>query len=403
MIKRDQDILRKRAEEKTETPKAITLDDLVNVEAVDIDNIMTDSNSETGLTEEIRKENDEAWETIRENSSSQENSIIKKEEPQEEQKPEILTDEKEKEEEIPEKASAKSKKKKSSPIQGHSEENPENTEKPITNTLQEKKEEAPPSEESDHTSITSESSEQVSSSLEAEDTQENQETSWNWAESPSENTHPETEGKPERAWNQHVESLYEKVNAAKTLFARWRIDEARAIIIEWLALKKDHRDLNLLLGEIYESEGRIPQAEIVYKDLAHVYHDDPIVLSRLASILVIEKNYTIAYEIYKKILSIWGDEEDTLYILVHLAQEMSLPNDVHTYAKLYLKQWPNNKDILFLYSEAQISLGMRKEAIATLIKLKNLSPYNAHEISDMINKLLTEEEMAENFWETRAI
>ncbi len=76
---------------------------------------------------------------------------------------------------------------------------------------------------------------------------------------------------------------------------------------------------------------------------------------------------------------------------------MALTNDVHTYAKLYLKQWPNNKDILFLYSESQIALGMRKEAIATLIKLKNLSPYNAHEISDLINKLLAEEEMAENF------
>lgn len=56
-----------------------------------------------------------------------------------------------------------------------------------------------------------------------------------------------------------------------------------------------------------------------------------------------------------------------------------------------------DRDMLALLSESQIVLGKRKEAIETLTKLKNLSPYEAAEISEYIEKLRTEEEMARNF------
>ena len=57
-----------------------------------------------------------------------------------------------------------------------------------------------------------------------------------------------------------------------------------------------------------------------------------------------------------------------------------------------------DKDMLALLSESQIVLGKRKEAIETLTKLKNLSPYDAPEIGQYIEKLRAEEEMAKNFW-----
>ena len=53
--------------------------------------------------------------------------------------------------------------------------------------------------------------------------------------------------------------------------------------------------------------------------------------------------------------------------------------------------------MLALLSESQIVLGKRKEAIETLTKLKNLSPYDAPEIGQYIEKLRAEEEMAKNF------
>lgn len=64
--------------------------------------------------------------------------------------------------------------------------------------------------------------------------------------------------------------------------------------------------------------------------------------------------------------------------------------------KKYLKSWPNNPEILSLMSEAEIELDKRKDAIETLKRLKNLTPYNS-EIAATLQKLMMEEELAGNF------
>ena len=102
---------------------------------------------------------------------------------------------------------------------------------------------------------------------------------------------------------------------------------------------------------------------------------------------------------YKKLLSLGGNEENALFVLTNVARELDDPDSVYLYGKQYLKSWPNNKEILSLFAEAQIAMGMRKEAIVTLIKLKNLAPYDADEYTEMIAKLSAEEEMAEHFGE----
>ena len=109
-----------------------------------------------------------------------------------------------------------------------------------------------------------------------------------------------------------------------------------------------------------------------------------------------QRRYEVSYELYKKVLDLGGEKEDLLYTLTHLASELSLPEDVYTYGKSYLKQYPRNPEILWLYAQALISRGERREAVETLIKLKNLTPYN-QEIVDLIGKLVTEEELAGNF------
>lgn len=195
----------------------------------------------------------------------------------------------------------------------------------------------------------------------------------------------------------HIEELFEITNQAKTLIARGLISEARSTIVRGLALKKDHRDLNLLLGEIYEKEGAFDRAEIIYKDLALAHTEDAEILKHLANNLIVTKKIDIAYEIYKKILTLGGDEENSLYMLANIARELEDFSDVYQYSRLYLKNWPKDKDMLSLLSESQILLGKRKEAIETLIKLKNLSPYDAAEIQEYIDKLVMEEERSKHF------
>jgi hypothetical protein len=48
-----------------------------------------------------------------------------------------------------------------------------------------------------------------------------------------------------------------------------------------LALKKDDKDLNLLLADIYEREKKYQNAEYIYRDLLDDYTDDDYLLQRL--------------------------------------------------------------------------------------------------------------------------
>ena len=151
-----------------------------------------------------------------------------------------------------------------------------------------------------------------------------------------------------------------------------------------------------MLGELYERDHGFEKAEFIYKDLAHTYPDDVEILMHLAGTLAMQRKYRISYELYRKVLSIQGETEEILYTLTHLASELGETEDTYEYARSYIKQYPKNPEILWLLSQSQISTGRRKEAIETLIKLKNLTPYS-QEIVDLIGKLVTEEEMAGNF------
>lgn len=172
--------------------------------------------------------------------------------------------------------------------------------------------------------------------------------------------------------------------------------EARALIIEGLSLEKSHRELNLLLGQIYEQEGQYPSAEYVYKDLAELHPNDIEILEKLANTLIIEKKYIIAREIYRKILSISGNTETTLYMLTHLSHTLAEPNPTLEYARQYVLQWPKNPEIIEILASTQSSLGLRREAIESYKLLKNLTPYST-EITEILQKLMLEEELANNF------
>jgi tetratricopeptide (TPR) repeat protein len=193
------------------------------------------------------------------------------------------------------------------------------------------------------------------------------------------------------------EKIYQLLGTIKTLVARWQTLEARWLIIQWLALHQEHRDLNIILGSLFEQDRHFDKAELVYKDLAEWYPNDIEILEKLGNVLIIQRRYTIAFEIYKKILIIGGETEAALYIITHLASELGFDQEKYDLAKRYLKRWPNNPEVISLLAQSEILLGLRQDAIQTLIKLKNLTPYN-WEIMETIQKLIMEEEMAGNFW-----
>lgn len=119
------------------------------------------------------------------------------------------------------------------------------------------------------------------------------------------------------------------------------------------------------------------------------------IMTRLARVLVSRTSYTEAYEYEKKILSIRSTEPH-LFLITNLAWQLRDITPAYEYATQYVRQHPRNIDILWIRSQVAIELGHRREAIDDLIRLKHLSPYNT-EIGDLIQKLVTEEEMAKNF------
>ncbi len=200
----------------------------------------------------------------------------------------------------------------------------------------------------------------------------------------------------EKVDTSQVEKLTNLVSSIRTLIARGMIIEAQTLLVEGLSIEKDHRDLNLILGSIYEHDWHYEKAEYIYKDMAELYSSDIEILEKLANVLIIEKKFTIACEIYKKIHKSIGNTESTLYMLIHISNTLEDYKATLKYAKQYVLQWPKNPDIIAILANTQVTLWLRKDAIETYKHLKNLTPYS-DELSDIIQKLLIEEELASNF------
>ena len=159
-------------------------------------------------------------------------------------------------------------------------------------------------------------------------------------------SHKKSHIKPEKK-----EKLVEILNNIKTLIARGQIDDARALIVSGLSIDKDNRELNLLMASLYERDHAFAKAEFILKDIALENPDDIEVLTHLATDLAMQRKYDVSYELYKKILSLGGEAEEILYTLTHLASEMGLSEDMILYARSYLKQYPHNPEILWIYSQ----------------------------------------------------
>jgi tetratricopeptide (TPR) repeat protein len=196
----------------------------------------------------------------------------------------------------------------------------------------------------------------------------------------------------------HVEKqeLQDFVKLIQTKIARGEYAEARQKIIEGLSIDKFHKDLNCLLASMYEGDKDYRKAEILYRDLILVHEHDTELYLKLWFVLSIQKKYEIAYEIYKKLLSIDENHLEALEMCSHLSLQLECFDACKCHSKLYLKQNPNNAEILKLLSDSLLILEEKIEALEILKKLKQLEPYNT-QIRELIDKLETEFQLAHNF------
>ncbi len=190
--------------------------------------------------------------------------------------------------------------------------------------------------------------------------------------------------------------IVELIKMIKTRIARGEFSEARARIIEGLSIEKFNKELNCLLASLYEKDRDYKKAEFIYKDLILMNDTDPELYLKLGFALSIQGKYEIAYEIYKRLLSLDEHNIETVDMLANLGHQLGHHKESNEYAYLFLKKNPHNTDILYLTAINHINLEERTLALESLKKIRAVDPYNG-KIQDLIKKVELEIEMADNF------
>lgn len=192
------------------------------------------------------------------------------------------------------------------------------------------------------------------------------------------------------------QQLIELIKSIKTRIARGEFSEARIRIIEGLSIEKFNKELNCLLASLYEKDRDYKKAELIYKDLILMNDTDTELYLKLGFALSIQGKYEIAYEIYKRLLSLDEFNIETVDMLANLGHQLGLHAESNEYAYIFLKKNPHNTDILYLTAINHINLGERTSALEGLKKIRTIDPYNS-KIQELIKKVEVELEMENNF------
>jgi tetratricopeptide (TPR) repeat protein len=180
-----------------------------------------------------------------------------------------------------------------------------------------------------------------------------------------------------------LRDLLKRVQLNKT---RGYYDTARSLVVEWLAIDKNHDELNLELAEIYELENKYINAEFIYRGMIQDGKQDSDILVRLGKNLSLQEKISDAVGVYKQVHEKRKDDTDVLEFLSFKSFEVKNFTDALKYAKMYLKHKPRNPDILGIKWYCLEKDGKISEAIESYHKIIEVQPYN-NEIKDRIRDL----------------
>lgn len=182
------------------------------------------------------------------------------------------------------------------------------------------------------------------------------------------------------------EKLREIIKRVQVNISRWYLDSARALIIEWLALSKNNKDLNLLLADIYEREKKYQNAEYIYRDVLDDHGSDEYTLQRLWNIYSLRGKADKAIECYTQALQDDPSNLSLLDILSHLSLEVKDHKKALKYAMLFLKHKPRDAEKLSIKGYCLECTGKYADAIKAYKSVLDLQPYNT-EVTERIKKL----------------
>lgn len=154
--------------------------------------------------------------------------------------------------------------------------------------------------------------------------------------------------------------------------------EAKALIIEWLAIDKYNKDLNLELANIYELEWNYLNSEYIYKDLLEISKNDFEVNKKLWYSYYMQWKLSEAYSEYLKVNKKLPWDEEVLKMLSEISYDMKEYKTAVKFLNDYIKYKPRDVDKLTMKAISQEELRDFKDAILTYKKILEIQPYNTY-------------------------
>ncbi len=180
--------------------------------------------------------------------------------------------------------------------------------------------------------------------------------------------------------------IHEIVKKVKWYIIKWYIDDAKNMIVEWLAIDKVNKDLKLELAKIYEKEKKFKNAEYLYNEILESVKDSTQVLKKLWFVLALQKKYENAIKVYEKVHKRDKSDYDVIEMLSSIAFEIWDYKKSIKYTKMTLKDKPRNVEKLIICWESYEKIWENDNALIYFKRVFDLKPYDTY-IIDKIKKL----------------
>lgn len=176
-------------------------------------------------------------------------------------------------------------------------------------------------------------------------------------------------------------------------YERGDYEAAKWFIVEWLALDKDNKQLNLELANIYNKQSEYKKSEYIYRELIEKQKEDFDLLKKLGFVLALQKKYKDSIRVYKEAL--WQKESEPwiIDILSDLTFEVEDFEWCIKFAKLTLKDKPRDSEKLQLMAYSYDNLWELENALIYYWKITELQPYN----TKILDRIAEIEENIKNY------
>jgi len=176
------------------------------------------------------------------------------------------------------------------------------------------------------------------------------------------------------------------IKRVDTNIVKWYYDKARNLIVEWLAIDKYNKDLNIELAKIYEKEKKYKNAEYIYNEIIENIKDATSVIKKLWFVLALQQKYKKSIKAYEKVHKRNKSDIEVIDMLANLNYKTWKYNMSLKYIILSLKDTPRNAEKLTIAWNSYEKLREYSHAIDYYNKVLEIQPYNT-EIIEKIKLL----------------